>query len=34
LPRRVAAALRLSDRVVFVTNGSIDVLARPSPTMP
>src|SRR6266404_2360765 len=26
--RRVAAALRLSDRVVFVTNGSIDVLAR------
>ena len=32
--RRVAAALRLSDRVVFVTNGSIDVLSRPSTSIP
>jgi SAM-dependent methyltransferase len=32
--RRVAAALGVSDRVVLVTNGSIDVLARSSPSMP
>jgi 2-polyprenyl-3-methyl-5-hydroxy-6-metoxy-1,4-benzoquinol methylase len=32
--RHAADALRVSGRVVFVTNGSIDVLARPSMPMP